>query len=149
MEILAWSVALPVWQRDALKRLTSRDTLSEQDIDELTALCLDGSLQSAVLEEAGLSSPASGLPPVQLKSVGNVQNVNALAENQRLNFLDKGVTIIYGDNGAGKSGYVRILKQSCRARGRHAPILTNIYETATGPQTTEIGFLSGGQTQSA
>lgn len=86
---------------------------------------------------------------MQLKSVGNVQNVNALAENQRLSFLDKGVTIIYGDNGAGKSGYVRILKQACRARGRHAPILTNIYEPTSGPQTAEIGFLSGGQTQSA
>lgn len=148
-EILEWSKARPVWQRDALKRLTKKDTLSEQDIDELTALCLDDSLQSAALEEADLSSPASGLPPVQLKSVGNVQNVNALAENQRLNFLDKGVTIIYGDNGAGKSGYVRILKQACRARGRHAPILTNIYGTTSGPQTAEIGFLSGGQTQSA
>lgn len=148
-DILAWSQARPVWQRDALKRLTKKDTLSEQDIDELTALCLDDALQSAALEEADLSSPASGLPPVQLKSVGNVQNVNALAENQRLSFLDKGITIIYGDNGAGKSGYVRILKQACRARGRHDPILTNIYEAASGPQTAEIGFLSGGQTQSA
>ena len=148
-EILEWSLARPVWQRDALKRLTKKDTLSEQDIDELTALCLDDSLQSAELEEADLSSPASGLPPVQLKSVGNVQNVNALAENQRLSFLDKGVTIIYGDNGAGKSGYVRILKQACRARGRHNPILTNIYGTASGPQTAEIGFMSGGQSQSA
>lgn len=147
--IFEWSQGRPVWQRDALKRLTKKDALSEQDIGELTALCLDPALQSAVLEDADLSSPASGLPPVQLKSVGNVQNVNALAENQRLSFLDRGVTIIYGDNGAGKSGYVRILKQACRARGRHAPILTNIYEAASGPQTAEIGFLSGGQTQLA
>lgn len=148
-EILEWSQARPVWQRDALKRLTKKDALSDQDIDDLTALCLDSSLQSTVLEEADISSPASGLPPVQLKSVGNVRNVNALVENQRLSFLERGVTIIYGDNGAGKSGYVRILKQACRARGRHAPILTNIYGTASGPQTAEISFLSGGQNQSA
>lgn len=148
-EIFEWSQARPIWQRDALKRLTKKDVLSEQDIDELTALCLDDALQSAPLEEADLSSPASGLPPVQLKSVGNVQNVNALAEKQRLSFLDKGVTIIYGDNGAGKSGYVRILKQACRARGRHDPILTNIFEAASGPQTAEIGFMSGGQSQLA
>ena len=43
--------------------------------------------------------------------------MNALAENQTLKFA-AGLTVVYGDNGAGKTGYIRILKQACRARGR-------------------------------
>ena len=56
-------------------------------------------------------------------------NVNALAENQELPFSPQGMTIIYGNNGAGKSGYVKILKAACRARGTKEDneILQNIY----------------------
>jgi predicted ATPase len=36
--------------------------------------------------------------------------VNALASDQRLSFGTPGLTIVYGDNGSGKSGYARVLK---------------------------------------
>ncbi len=36
------------------------------------------------------------------------------------------MTIIYGDNGMGKSGYARILKRACRAR-HPGEIEPNIY----------------------
>jgi hypothetical protein len=44
-----------------------------------------------------------------------------------LAFESKGLTVIYGDNGADKSGYARILKRACRARhpGR---IEANVYD---------------------
>jgi recombinational DNA repair ATPase RecF len=42
--------------------------------------------------------------------------VNALAEDQTLKFAPK-LTVVYGDNAAGKTGYIRILKSACRARG--------------------------------
>ena len=45
-----------------------------------------------------------------------VRHVNALAPDQRLTLHRVGLTIIYGDNGSGKSGYARILKKVCRAR---------------------------------
>ncbi|HFD86295.1 MAG TPA: DNA repair protein, partial [Gammaproteobacteria bacterium] len=50
--------------------------------------------------------------------------MNALAEGQTLKF-SPGLTVVYGDNAAGKTGYIRILKSACRARGRE-DILGNV-----------------------
>ncbi len=75
--------------------------------------------------------------------------MNALAEGQRLSFDKSGMTVIYGDNGSGKSGYARVLKKVCRARmpGDEA-ILRNIYGPGKGPQRAVIDFLASKQNQS-
>ncbi len=150
-EILDWSQDRPVWQRDALRRLiSSTEPLSDRDILELTELCKNSTLPTDPLASEHITAQKSGAPTVALKALRNVQNVNALAENQSLTFIPKGVTIIYGDNGAGKSGYVRILKSACRARwkrGREDEILANIYGTPTGPQRAEVEYHTGAQVQ--
>ncbi len=150
-DILDWSQGRPVWQRDALRRLISNtEPLSDRDILELTELCKNSTLPADPLASEHITAQKSGAPTVALKALRNVQNVNALAENQSLTFIPKGVTIIYGDNGAGKSGYVRILKSACRARwkrGREDEILANIYGTPTGPQRAEVEFHAGAQVQ--
>ena len=150
-EILDWSEDRPLWQRDALRRLISgAEPLSDLDILELTELCKNSKHQNDPLASEHITAQKSGAPPVALKALRNVQNVNALAENQSLTFIPKGVTIIYGDNGAGKSGYVRILKSACRARwkrGREDEILANVYGPPTGPQRAEVEFYAGAQIQ--
>lgn len=150
-DILDWSQGRPVWQRDALRRLVSNtEPLSDREILELTELCKNSTLPADPLASEHITAQKSGAPTVALKALRNVQNVNALAENQLLTFIPKGVTIIYGDNGAGKSGYVRILKSACRARwkrGREDEILANIYGTPTGPQRAEVEFHAGAQVQ--
>lgn len=149
-DILAWSSERPVWQRDALRRLVVQGELTDDDIDELTALCKDSSRASEFLAEQHISAQRTGAPTVALKKLRGVENVNALAEGQSLTFIPKGVTIIYGDNGAGKSGYVRILKNACRARavrGKQEPILPNIYEQQSGPQRAELQYHAGAQIQ--
>lgn len=77
---------------------------------------------------------------VTLKSIRNVENINALAPEQTLSFCKEGMTIVYGENGSGKSGYVRILKAACRARRERAfDILPNVYVPDKGdPQTAVI-----------
>jgi energy-coupling factor transporter ATP-binding protein EcfA2 len=144
-DILAWSTNRPLWQRDALRRLTESEQLTAQDIDELTALCKDQSLPATPLSADHVRAPDAGMPPVHLRAIRDVININALAEGQRLNLLSDGVTIIYGDNGSGKSGYVRILKRACRARGPHERILKNIYTAPAGPQQAQIDFTAGTQ----
>lgn len=150
--ILDWSKDRPVWQRDALRRLLENGELTDTDISSLTDLCKDASKTSQPLKEEHISAQKAGAPTVALKSVRGVQNINALAENQTLTFIPKGITVIYGDNGAGKSGYVRILKRSCRARnakGKEEPLLPNIYGQAKGPQSAELEYNAGAQTQKA
>ena len=149
-DILAWSESQgrPLWQRDALRRFTEAEELTGEDIDELTVLCKDPALPAVPLSADHIRAPEAGLPPVQLRAISDVLNVNALPEGQRLNFLPSGLTIVYGDNGSGKSGYVRVLKRACRARGPDERILKNIYTVPAGPQQAEIDFTAGSQDQS-
>ena len=57
-------------------------------------------------------------------SLTNVEGVNALTENQTIE-LTPSLTIIYGANGAGKSGYVRLLKNVFYSKDK-GDILQNI-----------------------
>jgi hypothetical protein len=66
----------------------------------------------------------AGSAPVSLLSIFHHRGVNALAEDQTLRFAPN-VTVVYGDNAAGKTGYIRILKSACRARGQER-ILGNV-----------------------
>lgn len=149
-EIASWSKDRPFWQRDALRRLVVAGELSAADVTELTALCKDRTKQNEPIETKHFGTQNPGAPTVALRNIRDVQNVNALAEGQTLSFIPKGVTIVYGDNGAGKSGYVRILKKACRARvarGKDEEILENIYMASSGPQIAEIEYNAGAQSQ--
>ena len=59
-----------------------------------------------------------------LQELSNVTGVNALNDTQTIEFADK-LTILYGSNGAGKSGYVRLLKNAFYSRDK-CEILGNI-----------------------
>jgi hypothetical protein len=63
-----------------------------------------------------LAASSSSSTPLRLERVFNVHNVNALADRQELRF-GKQLTLIYGENGAGKTGYARILGAAGFARG--------------------------------
>src|SRR5207249_8442659 len=53
--------------------------------------------------------------PVTLVSVTHNRGVNALAPDQTITFGEN-LTVVFGLNAAGKSGYTRILKRACRSR---------------------------------
>jgi energy-coupling factor transporter ATP-binding protein EcfA2 len=152
--ILDWSQARPDWQRDALRRIVSKGRLDASDIQELTDLCKLGrgakinGKKASFLTKAHLpANPGQGAQ-VSLVSVSDVDGVNNLAPGQTLTFEQNGITIIYGDNGAGKSGYARILKRACRAR--HAgKIERNIYAQQPPPAqaSATIAYAIGGTAQ--
>ena len=62
-------------------------------------------------------------------SIFHRRGVNALTEDQTLTF-GKRLTIVYGDNGAGKTGYIRVLKSACHTRAQETILGNVITETA-------------------
>ena len=154
-DIVAWSAdstPLPAWQRDALRRLYAQRQLSATDIEELYVLCrqVHGLLEDTETPLTVQPLDASHVPAnwntggiVALKSLGHAKHVNVLADDQTLNFADTGLTVIYGDNGAGKSGYGRILKRACRARDQEE-ILPNAYATPGGKPSARIKYSVSG-----
>jgi energy-coupling factor transporter ATP-binding protein EcfA2 len=132
-EIFRWSNELPTWQSDAISRLLVKGKLTIEDFDDLYAL-----LKTA----HGIADPKERIPnklvadqvpaqtqdatAISLVAIKNLKNVNAIAENQRLPIGSTGLTVIYGDNGSGKSGYSRVLKRACRARDQSETIHPNV-----------------------
>lgn len=72
-----------------------------------------------------IPAPVKVSTHVKLRAMKNLQHVNAIAEKQHLPFSPIGMTVIYGDNGSGKSGYSRVLKRACRARDQAEAIHPN------------------------
>jgi energy-coupling factor transporter ATP-binding protein EcfA2 len=53
---------------------------------------------------------------IKLVSLSDLTNINALAPNQKLEFNDE-LTVVYGANGSGKSGYARVIGCAGFTRG--------------------------------
>lgn len=133
-EILEWSSDRPTWQRDALRRLVLNGELSVDDIDALADICKAGhglaeQRDTVTLAKDHIPVTTALSVPVSLLSIFHHRGVNALAEDQTLRFGPK-LTVVYGDNAAGKSGYIRILKSACRARSQEQ-ILGNVTSGVT------------------
>ena len=77
------------------------------------------------------------LEPFSLRRLSDVEGVNALAEDQTVEF-DPRLTVLFGQNGSGKTGYARIIKRAAGAR-LHEPILGDVGLESSG-QTPRARF---------
>lgn len=68
--------------------------------------------------------------------MGDLHGVNRLKSDTQLN-VSEGLTLIYGENGSGKSGYTRLLNQAFVSRGDQE-ILGNVY--AANPEPVSANF---------
>lgn len=148
--VVQWCRELPIWMQDALRRLYQYGTLTPADDDELLAIC--AGVRAVELQSASVVEPNplndNHVPderraenPIALLELRDLQHVNAVAPNQKLGFARTGLTIVYGDNGSGKSGYVRVLKRACRARHREGRLLPNVYaDTPPDAATATIRY---------
>ncbi|ESS40626.1 recombination protein F [Burkholderia cenocepacia] len=131
-EIHQWSKTLSAWQQDAIARLYENRELSPEDIEDIYALA---KVEAGIPDEHGrvakklasteVAPQTNPTRLVQIVAIKELQHVNALVQGGRLPISPTGLTVIYGENGAGKSGYSRIFKHACRARDRREPILPN------------------------
>jgi len=144
-DILAWSKTRADWQKDALRRIVLNGSLSTSDLLELEAICIGEKKELEPLNESHLRKGAASSDAVSLEEVSNPKQINALAENQKITFAAAGLTIVYGDNGSGKSGFVRILKHACRSRDPNLKILRDVTSRSNEPQTANISLQHGAQ----
>ncbi|RWG15394.1 MAG: hypothetical protein EOQ55_22505 [Mesorhizobium sp.] len=151
-DVVDWSTKLSAWKQDALRRLAISNELTDDDIDALLAM---------VKHAAGFAltvPPSSPVPftkahfgngeyqPIVLKRIANVENVNRLVSKASLTFCPKALTIVYGRNGSGKSGFVRIFRTACRTRVENQAklkVLADVYGSTPGPQTANIVIDAG------
>jgi hypothetical protein len=77
---------------------------------------------------------------IELETLSDISGVNRLAKNQTINFSEN-LTVIFGENGTGKTGYGRILKSLGFSYDNNNNILSDIFEQ-TQPQSATIKFKS-------
>ncbi|MBL0848854.1 MAG: hypothetical protein EU981_01955 [Candidatus Liberibacter ctenarytainae] len=149
-DIVTWSTSRPLWQRDALRRLCQKGSLDKTDYVALLEIC-EEERDAVPIASEHVSAPKAASSHVYLHSIHSVEHVNALAPRQEVRFeKGNGITVIYGDNGSGKSGYARILKSACRARvNKELNILSNIYETSSETPKAKIDFAVNDEERSA
>lgn len=110
--------------------------MPDEALNELIdAVVADKPLKGGGLQIGHLLPSASDAPPVSLASVSEPSHVNALSSTVPLTFPERGITVVYGDNGSGKSGYARLLKRI--ARSRHSEtVLTDVFRDTPGLEPT-------------
>lgn len=145
-DLVTWAEKRPAWQKDALRRLVTGETLDDPAIAELTELCLDPARTHTPIAQSHIVAETSAAEPISLVSIKNPTAINALASQQELSFEPVGLTVIYGDNGSGKSGYVRVLKHACRSRDEKFAIHRDLEDKTDTPQSAEICFRRGTNT---
>jgi energy-coupling factor transporter ATP-binding protein EcfA2 len=144
-EILDWIGGRPIWQRNILKRIV-RGELIDDDYIAATAQSLvddNEGLELPELTAADIPTTGTGGSTVCLTSIGNLENVNALHTGQVLEFGEVGLTVVYGDNGSGKSGYARVVKAAVGARHRES-ILPDAFSESSGEPTATIAYVVDG-----
>lgn len=140
-DIATWATGRPVWQQTALAKLALGHTFDTNDY---------GSIADQLLLGTGVAVDKHSLPKawaipennlsVTISEVHIGENVNGLEPGQCLTFAPSGLTVVYGDNGSGKSGYARLLRHFCSARVS-TEVLTNVFRpTPDDPPSAEIGI---------
>jgi recombinational DNA repair ATPase RecF len=138
-QIRSWAATeLKYWEQAALERIVERDVPTEEDYEELVEYFeQDAGLVPLPAARPELSFPALGsmeaTPEVcRLVRLFNLRNVNALPEGQEIRFGAQ-LTLVYGNNGAGKTGYTRPLGCAGFARGDR-DVLPNAMLAGVQPQ---------------
>jgi len=111
------------WLQTAAKKLIEQKRPpNAEELAELVRLC---KLEAAKQQDPGFANVAPGSfsaatvrPVVRVEGVSQVFGVNAIKPGASLQFGAGGLTVIYGQNGSGKSGYARLLKQLCGSRSK-------------------------------
>ena len=141
-----WFSERPQWLQIAATRLLQQSELTGKDVSELATMCqqeADGKLPKTTCSFPTTAFSQGAAGTLRLCSISDVEGVNALAPKKPLEFGKGNITIVYGNNGSGKSGYVRLLKHVCGAR-ETGTLHRNVYKPGSAVQKACISFEQDG-----
>lgn len=141
-----WVSERPQWLQIAATRLLQQSELTANDVSELAKLCqqeADGKLSKTTCSFPATAFSQGAAGSLRLCSISEIEGVNALAPKKPLEFGKGNITIVYGNNGSGKSGYVRLLKHVCGAR-ETGTLHRNVYKPGAAAQKACVSFEQDG-----
>lgn len=137
-----WLARKPAWLQRAVTLLDRTGEVSEEELQGLLTLQRSG---EALAEPGGprhsMTSGTSESARVTIDAVKRVEGIEALAPTRPLTF-SKGLTVVFGHNGTGKSAYVRLL--SGAAGLRTAPLRADVFAEAPERREAIIAISANG-----
>jgi len=141
-ELKIWFENGPKWLQDCARRLIEKGSLEKKDYLDLLAIskkeAIDQSVDFSGILKGSLALKES-IKSIRLESVANICGINALCSDKPLEFGKTPICIIYGRNGSGKSGYVRLLKHACGVKNP-GELLSNVFINNDKPLSAEITY---------
>ncbi|OFZ66308.1 MAG: hypothetical protein A2328_06970, partial [Bdellovibrionales bacterium RIFOXYB2_FULL_36_6] len=146
-----WLRERPKWLQTAATPLIEAGLLPDQDeINLLADLCIKEAMNQPDPSFKTIPQGTYTQQPVgselKIQKLKNVTGVNAIQTNAELCFGDTNISVIYGNNGSGKSGFVRLLKHACGTRVK-SDLLPDVFSDTVINPTAEIEIKDNGITK--
>jgi energy-coupling factor transporter ATP-binding protein EcfA2 len=133
-DLHSWISSQPLWRQQAFRYLLAQPQLEGEQREQVKDLLIAyvgyakakrrPAPKPIELGEVGAESKVAEI--IRLLRLFGLTQVNALPTDTELCFEPEGLTIVYGENGVGKSSYVRSLKRLCRSVDKDKSILPNV-----------------------
>lgn len=140
----SWLNARHKWlQTAAAQLIAKKQHLDVSEIVQLSDLCIaeasgvdSNSFQQIV---TGSLASAESRPSLKILCIKDVQGVNAIKDGATLTLGDTNISLIYGLNGSGKTGFARIIKHASGNRSKEE-LRQNVFKKENNPTSAEILF---------
>ncbi|HEX8023528.1 AAA family ATPase [Mucilaginibacter sp.] len=143
-DIIDFTSTLPFWEQYLSEKILAGSEITDEDYEKALQYFFE---DAGLLESTGERSEINIIckdhtgtykTDLKLTKISGVEGINALVPGQVLEF-GKNLTIIYGSNGSGKSGYIRLLNNVFITKGEKT-ILPNIHDTTPLTKKAEFEF---------
>ena len=146
-EFWDWMALRPKWlQTAAAKLAAAQHRPGAKEIAEFADLAFAEATKrpGTAFEQfpPGVFTPVGSAPDLRLVKVDKVAGVNAIRTGAKIEFA-RDITVVYGQNGSGKSGFSRLMKHVCGARTK-PDLLPDVFSAAPPEPQAEVTIAENG-----
>ncbi len=132
-----WLNGRPKWLQTAARMIIdSKRQLNPDEVRTLARLCKleakDEADPGFLTVTPGTLSQVANRPLLRIEEILDVHGLNAIKAGAHLPFGKSNLSVIYGQNGTGKSGFARLLKEICGSRSKDE-IRSNVFDPTPTP----------------
>ena len=148
-EISDWLNKQHEWVAEAAYRRLTKGKLDAGDIGDLVAMVKKPEpKKKAPRTFPSISGSAVASVQLRLESMGPVTGIDALNPKKPLSFGEENISVVYGANGSGKSGYARILSKAC-GKPHCSELRSNVYAGSPSVQECTFTYFVGDEKKEA
>lgn len=142
--IITWIQTQSLWVQKACENILKKSEITEEVLNELLSLLktTDGNATGNLIDFSFFRSATEDSVNISLKSIGDIHGIDELAPRTPLEF-GMALTVVYGNNGSGKSGYTRILKK-ITGKPDAVDLISNVFKPEPAKKSCMVTFFSNG-----